>query len=190
MVLDGADEDTTTNKTEEEEKEDKSEDSDREKEWGPPPYQDLYCGDMNCYDLLGVTRDSDTREITKAYRKLALKWHPDRYQDQAEKLRAQEMFMRIAAGYEVLKDEESRKDYDYMMDHPEETYGNYYRYYRRRLAPQIDVRLVVVTLITIMSLVQYYSAWYNHTETIKYLATVPKYRIQVRSMFHFQYNLM
>ena len=77
MVLDGADEDTTTNKTEEEEKEDKSEDSDREKEWGPPPYQDLYCGDMNCYDLLGVTRDSDTREITKAYRKLALKWHPD-----------------------------------------------------------------------------------------------------------------
>ncbi len=37
------------------------------------------------------------------------------------------MFMRIAAGYEVLRDEESRKDYDYMMDHPEETYGNYYR---------------------------------------------------------------
>ena len=35
--------------------------------------------------------------------------------------------MRIASGYEVLKDEESRKDYDYMLDHPEELYGNYYR---------------------------------------------------------------
>ena len=181
VVTDGANEDKNTNKTKEEEKEDKSGDSgEKEREWSPPPYQDLYCGDMNCYDLLGVTRDSDTREITKAYRRLALKWHPDRYQDHAQKQEAQKMFMKIAAGYEVLKDEESRKDYDYMMDHPEETYGNYYRYYRRRLAPQIDLRLVLVSLVTVMSLVQYYSAWYNHTETIKYLATVPKYRIQVR----------
>ena len=52
------------------------------------------------------------------------------------------------------------------------------RYYKRRLAPKIDVRLVVLTLITLMSMVQYYSAWYNHSETIKYLATVPKYRFQ------------
>ena len=36
--------------------------------------------------------------------------------------------MRIAAGYEVLREEESRKEYDYMMDHPEEYYANYYRY--------------------------------------------------------------
>lgn len=53
-----------------------------------------------------------------------------------------------------------------------------YRYYKRRLAPKIDIRLVVLTLITLMSMVQYYSAWYNHSETIKYLATVPKYRYQ------------
>ena len=166
------------NKTKEEEK--KSDDSEKEERSGPPPYQDLYCGDLNCYDLLEVTRDSDTKQITKAYRRLALKWHPDRYPDQSKKAEAQAMFLRIAAGYEVLKDEESRKDYDYMLDHPEETYGNYYRYYARRLAPQIDIRLVVVSLITLLSVVQYYSAWYNHTETIKYLATVPKYRIQVR----------
>ena len=36
--------------------------------------------------------------------------------------------MRIAAGYEVLREEESRKEYDYMMDHPEEYFANYYRY--------------------------------------------------------------
>ena len=168
------------NKTNEEEENKKKEEEEEEQRSGPPPYQDLYCGDLNCYDLLEVTRDSDTKQITKAYRRLALKWHPDRYLDKAQKAEAQAMFLRIAAGYEVLKDEESRKDYDYMMDHPEETYGNYYRYYARRLAPQIDIRLVVVSLITVMSLVQYYSAWYNHTETIKYLATVPKYRIQVR----------
>ena len=74
-----------------------------------------------------VSRDSDTKEITKAYRKMALKWHPDKFVKPAEKKDAEKVFMRIAAGYEVLKDEESRKDYDYMLDHPEETYGNYYR---------------------------------------------------------------
>ncbi len=36
--------------------------------------------------------------------------------------------MQIAAGYEVLKEEESRREYDYMLDHPEDYYGNYYRY--------------------------------------------------------------
>ena len=72
-------------------------------------------------------RDSETREITRAYRKLALKWHPDKFIKPEEKKEAEKMFMRIAAGYEVLKDEDSRREYDYMMDHPEETYGNYYR---------------------------------------------------------------
>ena len=73
------------------------------------------------------SRDSDKVEITRAYRKLALKWHPDKFIKPEEKKEAEKMFMRIAAGYEVLKDEDSRRDYDYMMDHPEETYGNYYR---------------------------------------------------------------
>jgi hypothetical protein len=36
--------------------------------------------------------------------------------------------MQIATGYEVLKEEESRREYDYMLDHPEDYYGNYYRY--------------------------------------------------------------
>ena len=52
------------------------------------------------------------------------------------------------------------------------------RYYKRRLAPKIDIRLVVLTLITVMSMVQYYSSWYNHSETIKYLATLPSYRLR------------
>ena len=76
------------------------------------PYQDLYCGDMNCYDLLGVTRDSEKIQISKAYRKLAGKWHPDRFRTMEEKKDAEQMFMRIASGYEVLKDDDTRKEYD------------------------------------------------------------------------------
>jgi len=142
------------------------------------PPQDLYCGDTNCYDVLGMTRDSQKSEISKAYRKLAGKWHPDRFRSQEEKESAEKKFLQIAAAYEVLKDDESREEYNYMLDHPEEMWQNYYRYYRRRMAPKVDVRIVLIVTISIISGIQYYSAWSNYEEAIKYLVTVPKYRIQ------------
>jgi len=144
----------------------------------PPPPVDLYCGDQNCYDLLGVTRDDDREVISKAYRKLAGKWHPDRHRGEEEKKNAEQVFMKIAAGYEVLRDDDSRAEYDYMLDHPEEMMMNYYRYYKRRLAPKVDVRIVVLALVTVVSMVQYYSSWYNFEQAINHLSTVPKYRYQ------------
>ena len=48
--------------------------------------------------------------------------------------------MKVATAYETLRDEESRADYDYMLDHPEEMWRNMYRYYRRRVGPKVDVR--------------------------------------------------
>jgi len=140
--------------------------------------QDLYCGDQNCYDVLGVSRESSKTEISKSYRKLAGKWHPDRFRTQQEKESAEKTFMVIATAYETLKDEDSREEYNYMLDHPEEMWQNYYRYYRRRMAPKIDVRIVIAVTITVISFIQYYSAWSNYEEAIKYLVTVPKYRIQ------------
>jgi len=48
----------------------------------------------------------------KAYRKLAQKWHPDQYQDDAEKARAQEKFFDIANAKDVLTDPEKRQKFD------------------------------------------------------------------------------
>ena len=69
--------------------------------------------------------------------------------------------------YEVLKDDDSRVEYNYMLDHPEEMWRNYYRYYSRRLAPKVDVRIVLAVTITVISAVQYYSACSNYDEAIK-----------------------
>ena len=89
------------------------------------------------FTVLGVTRESPRSEISKSYRKLAGKWHPDRFQKREEKEEAEKTFLKIAAAYDVLKDEESREEYNYMLDHPEEMWQNYYRYYRRRMAPKV-----------------------------------------------------
>merc|ERR1712029_283004 len=140
--------------------------------------QDLYCGDMNCYEVLGLTRDAAKSEIGKSYRKLAGKWHPDRFRSAEDKESAEKKFMQIASAYEVLRDDESREEYNYMLDHPEEMWQNYYRYYRRRMAPKVDVRIVIAVTLSLISFVQYYSAWSNYEDAIKYLAQVPKYRMQ------------
>lgn len=63
-----------------------------------------------------------------------------------------------------------------MLDHPDEYYANYYRYYRRRVAPKVDVRIVLAVTISIISVIQYYSAWQRYEEAIKYFMTLPKYR--------------
>ncbi|XP_077987688.1 dnaJ homolog subfamily C member 3-like [Glandiceps talaboti] len=64
------------------------------------------------YKILGVPRNANKRQITKAYRKLAQQWHPDGYSDLEEKKKAEDMFINIAAAKEVLTDPELRKRFD------------------------------------------------------------------------------
>lgn len=61
--------------------------------------------------------------------------------------------------YDILRDDEAREDYDYMLDHPEQFYQNVYRAWRRRMAPHVDVRIVLAVTISCISLVQYYNGW-------------------------------
>lgn len=64
---------------------------------------------MDYYERLGVSRSADTEEIKKAYRQLALKYHPDRNQGSKE---AEERFKEVTEAYEVLRDSEKRALYD------------------------------------------------------------------------------
>jgi len=64
----------------------------------------------NYYKILGVSRNASKKEIKKAYRDGALKWHPDKNTDNKEE--AEKMFQDIGEAYEVLSDEEKRGKYD------------------------------------------------------------------------------
>ncbi|MFA4948047.1 MAG: DnaJ domain-containing protein, partial [Candidatus Krumholzibacteriia bacterium] len=61
------------------------------------------------YEVLGIGRDTSVDEIKKAYRKLALKYHPDRNPGNRE---AEEQFKEATEAYEVLRDKDKRERYD------------------------------------------------------------------------------
>uniref|UniRef100_A0A663LRR5 DnaJ homolog subfamily C member 10 n=1 Tax=Athene cunicularia TaxID=194338 RepID=A0A663LRR5_ATHCN len=69
----------------------------------------LVCTAQDYYSLLGVTKEASSREIRQAFKKLALKLHPDKNQNDPN---AHENFLKINRAYEVLKDEDLRKKYD------------------------------------------------------------------------------
>lgn len=66
------------------------------------------------YEVLGLQKGASADDIKKAYRKLAVKWHPDKWQQasEAEKKTAEEHFKELAEAYDVLSDDQKRARYD------------------------------------------------------------------------------
>ena len=69
----------------------------------------------NYYDILGVDKKATPEEIKAAYRKLAMKYHPDRNQGNEE---AAEKFKEVNEAHETLSDQQKRAAYDYELEHP------------------------------------------------------------------------
>jgi len=78
------------------------------------------------YEILGVTKTSTEDEIKKSYKKLALKFHPDKNKE----VGADEAFKKIAQAYDCLTDPEKKRKYDeYGTEEPEQHYQHYRQHY-------------------------------------------------------------
>lgn len=66
------------------------------------------------YQVLGLSSDASQEDVKKAYRKSALRWHPDKNPDDVEQ--AEAMFKKVAMAYEILSDPGKRRSYDMGSD--------------------------------------------------------------------------
>jgi len=83
----------------------------------------------NYYSVLGINRDASQDEIKRAFRGLALRYHPDRNpQDQKQ---VEERFKEINEAYQVLSDEDKRQRYDWLTTWPQRLNFNSMAGYKR-----------------------------------------------------------
>lgn len=77
-----------------------------------PPNSDNNIEYQNHYEVLQVEQTASTTDVKKAYRKLAVQWHPDKHTSVEDKEEATKIFHAIGRAYEVLSDDTKRKLFD------------------------------------------------------------------------------
>lgn len=103
---------------------------------------------MNYYDILGIDKNATKKQIKKAYRKLSMKYHPDKKPNDPI---ATEKFKEINQAHQILIDETKRRDYDLQMpdektpEPPQETPKQTTTYYTE---PEKPIRVNVYEFFT------------------------------------------
>jgi curved DNA-binding protein CbpA len=73
---------------------------------------------VDFYEILGIAKDAPAADVRKAYLKLVRERHPDRFQDPAEKDKAQEFFKQMTEAFNTLSNERARQQYDAEISKP------------------------------------------------------------------------
>ncbi|KAA8499900.1 Chaperone protein dnaJ 50 [Porphyridium purpureum] len=138
---------------------------------------EIFCGKKaNCYELLGVERGAELRDIKRAYRKLSLELHPDKNprEDAAERFRA------VARAHEVLSSAESRVEYDDFLDHPEKYYWYFLEHMTADYAPQVSVHAALGGIFLILGCLHWFNLKANYRRKVLLVRQSEQYKEQIQ----------
>ena len=125
----------------------------------------VFCGsNQNCYDILQIRRNATSKQIRRAYRRLSLEFHPDK----SKHANATEAFRLISKAYEVLDGNETRKSFDYYLDHPKDYFKVSGHHYMRQL-PKSNVILVLIFASLIVSALLFWQQTQKYESFVKRL---------------------
>lgn len=128
------------------------------------PVHSLFCGQDDCFELLGLKRNASKLEIRRAYRRLSSELHPDKRPNDPT---AKESFRKLGNAYETLTDDAKRAKYEDFLDNP----GKYWQFLmenaREVYAPKSNVIVVVSGIIGIMTLIHWLNMNHTYNETLR-----------------------
>lgn len=128
------------------------------------PALSLFCGQDDCFDLLGIKRNATKSDVRRAYRRLSSEMHPDRRPNDPD---AKENFRKIGAAYETLTDDAKRAKYEDFLDNP----AKYWQYLmdnaKEVYAPKSNVLIVIMGLIGVATLLHWLNMNYAYRETLR-----------------------
>jgi hypothetical protein len=125
----------------------------------------VFCGsNQNCYDILQIRRNATSKQIRRAYRRLSLEFHPDK----SKHANATEAFRLISKAYEVLDGNETRKNFDYYLDHPKDYFKVSGHHYMRQL-PKSNVVIVLLLASALLSALLFWQQTQKYQSFIKRL---------------------
>ncbi|KNC87613.1 hypothetical protein SARC_00313 [Sphaeroforma arctica JP610] len=124
-------------------------------------YEGMYCGKENCYDVLGVTRgEIIKKDLNKVCRNKLREFHPDKnlaaQHDKELRAKLEKDWEKYSIACETIRDDDKRKEYDHLLDNPDEFFYAWWYYHRPRVSTTIDVGFVIIVLLTVISLGQFY----------------------------------
>ncbi|EDK31255.2 DnaJ family C protein (macronuclear) [Tetrahymena thermophila SB210] len=141
----------------------------------------VYCGDKNCYDILGISSSATPEEIRVAFRKQSKEFHPDRNLHKGIDTHAQ--YQLITKAYEVLKDENVRQSYDSYLANPSKgEYYHYYNYYKAVYAPQTNPFVVIICTLLFLSFFQYLARNNAYETAIRSVQKTDKFKQDVNNL--------
>eukprot|EP01102_Stenamoeba_stenopodia_P018213 TRINITY_DN6650_c0_g1_i2.p1 TRINITY_DN6650_c0_g1~~TRINITY_DN6650_c0_g1_i2.p1 ORF type:complete len:315 (-),score=72.58 TRINITY_DN6650_c0_g1_i2:143-1087(-) len=146
---------------------------------GPHYYEmieDMIAG-VNYYEQLEIKEDATAEEIRKSFRRMALKYHPDKNSEEG----AAQRYIKINQAYTVLSDEESRDEYNKLLVTGIPWHVRYYgRYAHRYGAPDHDIRYVVLNLVALITVLKYLYQRHRHYDYRRRAKMTQQYRNLVK----------
>lgn len=139
----------------------------------------LFCGDENCFEILGIQRNASKAEVRRAYRRLSAEKHPDKRPGDEK---AVDEFQKIGTAYETLTDDAKRAKYEDYLDNP----GKYWQYtlanVKEVYAPKSNVFLVITGIIGIATLIHWLNMNHCYKQTLLRLKQTQEFKREVERL--------
>ncbi len=137
------------------------------------------------YETLGVQPQAELADIKRAYRTLALKWHPDKQQDAKSRAKASTVYTTLTKAYRILSSAEGREEYDLMRKHGLRDVPlmdkHYYRHAHRYGIPPHDPRWVFLSLLALFTLLKYVGQLLTFKYYMRIATSHPRYKEWART---------